>query len=203
MDFYKKYILPKLLNSAMKRVELEKQRPEMVAKVSGIVLEVGFGSGLNLPYYKNITKLYALDPSQELYELAQEKIKTIVFPIEHLRAFAENIPLRDNTVDAVVSTWSLCSIPDLETALKEIYRVLKPDGKFVFIEHGKSPKQFTAILQKILTPFSKCISGGCHMDRDMEKLIIKAGFEIGQLEKFQEKSKPLAFMYKGVVFVRK
>ncbi len=202
MNLYSKYILPKLINSAMKRGDMEKHRLGVVSGASEVVLEIGFGSGRNVPFYKNVTKVYALDPSRELYDLAQEQIKDAAFPIEYLQASAASIPLGNETVDCVVSTWSLCSIPNVNLALKEIARVLKPGGKFVFIEHGKSPKRSVAWWQKVLTPGSKLFAGGCHLDREIENLITEAGFSFEKLEKFEQKSKPLAFMYKGVAVLR-
>ena len=109
----------------------------------------------------------------------------------------------DSSIDSVVSTWSLCSIPHPEIALKEIYRVLKPHGRFDFIEHGRSPKNFVAKLQKFLTPISKCIAGGCHLDREVDALIHGAGFEFQKIEKFPQKPKPIAFMYKGIAVAKK
>lgn len=203
MNFYYKYIFPKYLNFVMRGKDLEKHRENVVTKSSGQVLEIGFGSGLNLPYYTNISKLYALDPSQELYNLAQERIKRVSFQIEYLQASAESIPLPDNALDSVVSTWSLCSIPHPETALKEVLRVLKPDGKFSFIEHGKSPKSFIYKMQNFLTPVSKQFAGGCHMNRDIEKLVLDSGFKMQKIEKFEQKSKPLGFMYKGIAIAKK
>ena len=195
---YNKYILPKLLDSGMKKEEIEKHRPEVVGLVSGIVLEIGFGSGLNLPYYKNVKKLYALEPSQELYDLAKERIKDSGIPVEHLKTSAEKISLADNSIDFVLSTWTFCSIPKPEVALREISRVLKFDGKFVFIEHGESPKKLLANIQKIITPISKNFTGGCHLDRNMEKMISENGFIIEKIEKFKERFHPLMFLYKGI-----
>ncbi len=182
----------------MQGKDFELERPRVVGGAHGVVLEVGFGSGLNLPYYQNISKLYALDPSEELYSLAKKRIENVSFPVEHLNASAEEIPLDSESVDTVVSTWSLCSIPDPNVALKEIRRVLKPQGKFLFIEHGKSLRPRVAVWQKRLTPISKCFAGGCHLDRDIKQLIMDAGFKFEQMEKFDKKSKPLSFMYKGV-----
>ncbi len=182
----------------MRREETEKLRPGVVGRAVGRVLEVGFGSGLNIPHYRGISKLYALDPSLELYNLAETRIKEASFPVEYLKASAENIPLSENTIDTVVSTWSMCSIPRPELALKEIFRVLKPAGKFIFIEHGKSPGRFTAKWQKWLTPIFGCVSGGCHLDREVDQLISRAGFKITDLETFPQKRRPLLFMYKGV-----
>lgn len=202
MSLYSKYILPRFLDFNMKQEDMEQYRPSVIEKASGIVLEIGFGSGLNLPYYKKIEKFYAVDPSTELYARAQERIAKVGFPIQYFPVSAEKIPLADNTIDTVVSTWSLCSVSNPELVLKEIRRVLKPEGKFVFIEHGKSPRRIIAKWQKILTPISKCIAGGCCLDRSIDTLIINAGFEIIELEKFQQKNKSLDFMYKGVAVTR-
>ena len=203
MNFYNKYILPRLINSAMSKEGNNQHRKDVTSCVSGVVCEIGFGSGLNILYYKNITKLYALEPSQELYELAKEKVSGTSFVVEHLASSAESIPLSENSVDYVVSTWSLCSIPHPEIALKEVFRVLKPKGKFVFVEHGKSPRNLVAKIQKFLTPIQKQISGGCHLDRDIEKLVLDAGFTIETMKKFEVGYKPLAYMYQGVVLVNK
>ena len=203
MNFYNKYILPRLINSTMSKEGNDQYRKEVASHVSGVVCEIGFGSGLNLPYYKNITKLYALEPSQGLYNLAKEKISDAPFVIEHLFSSAEKIPLLDNSVDYVVSMWSLCSIPDPKKALTEVFRILKPKGKFVFIEHGKSPRNIVAKIQRFITPIQKQISGGCHLDRDIEKLILDAGFIIEVMNKTHTTYKPLAYMYQGVAVVNK
>lgn len=198
MSFYSKHILPKYLDATMQGVSKDIQRKEVVSQASGTVLEIGFGSGLNLPFYKNISKLYAVDPSVELYELAKERLQKTNFTVEYLPVSAEEIPLPDNTIDFVISTWNLCSIPHPEKALKEIFRILKPEGKFLFIEHGKSDNKILSSMQTLMTPISKKIAGGCHWDRDMEKLIKDAGFVFEKLEKFTMKGKPLGRMYKGV-----
>ncbi len=203
MNLYKKYVLPRLLNYGMQNKNIEKTRPDIAGQASGIVLEIGFGSGLNLPFYKNITKLFALDPSLELYNLAEERIKKVIFPFEYIQAKAEKIPLADNSIDTVISTWNFCSIYNSVSALKEIIRVLKPNGKFIFIEHGKSPKAIWSLLQNIITPLSKLFTGGCHLNREIENLIINNGFQIIQLEKFAEKNKPLIFNYKGIAIIKK
>ena len=187
----------------MKRDGMRKHRSRVVKQASGKVLEIGFGSGLNLPYYENISELVALDPSLGLFEMAQESTKSLLFPFRHVAAGAEKMPFEENSFDSVLSTWNFCSIEDPEAALKEIFRVLKPGGKFIFIEHGLSSKNSTARIQKILTPLSRCLAGGCHLDREIDKLIQEAGFSIERLEKFKERSKPLAFMYEGVAFAEK
>lgn len=203
MNIYKKYIFPKYLNWVMNNKDLVQHRKDTVSGLTGIGLEIGFGSGLNLPYYKNITKLYTLDPSTELYDIAKTNMSSVVFPTEHISASAMNIPLPDHSLDFTVSTWSLCSIPDPEQALKEVFRVLKSGGKFSFIDHGKSPKDIIHKVQNFLTPISKNIAGGCNLNRDIENLIISAGFEILKLEKFSLKRRPLAFLYKGIAIAKK
>lgn len=187
----------------MKNKELEQHRIDVVSELSGTGLEIGFGSGLNLSYYQRITKLYALDPSKELYEIASKDIANAPFEVEHVSASAERISLPDNSLDFVVSTWTLCSIPHPDVALKEVFRVLKAGGRFSFVEHGKSPKALISKMQNTLTPISKRVAGGCHMNRDIEHLILGAGFEMQKLEKFSQRSKPLGFMYKGTAIAKK
>lgn len=198
MSFYKKRILPYLIDLSMRGENLEKLRSRVIKNASGTVLEIGFGSGLNLPFYKNIEKLYALEPNDKLYDIGKHKIKYAHFPIQHLNSEAEKIPLENDSIDTIVSTWTLCSVSNQEKVLKEIRRVLKKDGRFIFIEHGKSENGIIQSLQNILTPCSKCISGGCRLNLDIENLISNAGFEIKNLKKFEEKSKPLGFMYEGI-----
>jgi ubiquinone/menaquinone biosynthesis C-methylase UbiE len=198
MNFYNKYILPKLLNYEMANKNFEKERAKVVENASGIVLEIGFGSGLNIPFYKNVSKLYALDPSSELYKLADERIRKANFPIEHIKASAENIPLPNDSVDTIVSTWSMCTIPNPKLALKEMLRVLKTGGKFMFIEHGASPKKFIEKLQKIFTPITKPFTGGCRMDRKINELISNAGFEIINMKNSEGEFRPMYYLYKGV-----
>lgn len=185
----------------MKRKEVEVLRETILSKARGVVLEIGFGSGLNIPYYRNIDKLYALEPSQEIFNIAKENINRSKFTIEHLKSFVEQIPLSDKSMDSIVSTWNLCSVTDPERVLREVRRVLKPEGKFYFLKHGKSNKTFKNELQDILNPFSKCLLGGCNLNRNIEKLIIDNGFEIKNIEKFELKSKPLAFMYRGAASI--
>ncbi len=194
---------PFLLDFTMKRKSFEKHRLDVARAANGIVLEIGFGSGLNLPYYRNVSKLYALDPSRDLFILANGRIEKAPFPVEFLQASAEQIPLADASVDAVVSTWSLCTIPHPQFALKEVLRVLKPGGIFSFIEHGKSPNSFVAAVQKCCTPFSRCLAGGCHLDREIEWLIRGSGFDIKKLGTFSTWSMPLAYMYKGIATPKK
>ncbi len=200
-NFYESKILPKILNRSMRKDTLGKYRPRVIDGVSGEVLEIGFGSGLNLSYYKNVTKLYALEPAQELFDLTGEALKKVSFPVIHLANGAENIPLPDNSVDCVVSTWVMCSVDDMEAVLSEVKRVLRPGGKFHFIEHGKSHFRTVSFLQKLLTPLTKYCAGNCHLNRDIEREFKRAGFSIEKLQQESVRFAPLLFLTWGIAWV--
>ena len=181
----------------MKRQEFTTYRKEVVGSVSGVVLEIGFGSGANLPFYKNLTKLFALEPSLEMIDIAKKNAVNLSFLIEYIQTSAEKISFPDNYFDYIVSTFSLCTVENPQLVMQEIFRLLKPNGTFVFIEHGKSAYGSVSIFQSLLTPLSKAFSGGCHLDRNIEKIILDAEFDIKKIEKFTHKSQVLSFMYKG------
>lgn len=197
-NWYQKNIVPRLLNSEMGGEELEKIRREVLKDASGAVLEIGVGPGYNISLYKNVSKLYALEPSEELIEIAKTRISTSVFPVEFLKAPGENIPLPDQSVDTVVSTWTLCSVTDPVKVLREIKRVLKQEGKFIFVEHGASPNIALRIVQTISTSLTKHFTGNCHYDREFDKLIKEVGFSIGKMEHPKERFKPLVYNYQGI-----
>ena len=182
----------------MRSVDCNGTRSDIASRAHGVVLEIGFGSGYNLPFYNGITKLYALEPSTELYKLAKERVETALFPVEYLQDSAEKIPLPDKSIDTVVSTWVLCSIPDPHKALLEIERVLKPGGQFIFVEHGKSPKLINSVIQKLITPVTRLFTGNCHLDRKIDDLIIDSGLVMENIHMFPEKRRPLMFSYRGV-----
>lgn len=198
MSLYSKYILPKILDKRMASGDFNSARESVARQAVGTVLEIGFGSGYNLPFYKNITKLYALEPSTELIALAKDRIDAAPFPIIVQSSSAEKIPLGDASVDTVISTWTLCSIPNVLNALREIIRVLKPNGKFVFAEHGRSSRKMAMILQRLITPIYKNFAGNCHLDREIDSLIVETGLKIISIEKMPESGRPLMFSYKGV-----
>ena len=204
MGLYRKLVLPRFLNSVMGSTELKKFRPEVVSAASGAVLEIGVGPGYNISLYKNISKLYALEPSQELINIAKRRATGLLFPIEFLEASAEHIPLPESSVDTVVSTWTLCSVTQPKKSLNEVLRVLRPGGLFVFIDHGASSNLFIRAIQKILTPFTKHFTGNCHMDRDIKKLILDAGFTISNSKEFSQRLfKPLIYNTQGVAVASK
>lgn len=196
---YNKYILPRLIDRAMRSEDYNCIRGEVASKASGIVLEIGFGSGYNLPFYgNNIEKLYALEPSDELYKQADERVRASRFPVHRLNCLAENIPLADDTVDTVLSTWTLCSIVEPSRVLGEICRILKPGGKFLFAEHGLSHGKISSLIQRTITPISRLLAGNCHLDRRIDEYIRNSKLTIENLDMSQEKGRPLMFVYKGV-----
>lgn len=198
MSFYNDFILPKLLDFAMRNKQLLPFRKRVIGAAEGRVLEIGVGSGRNLPFYRSPAKeLLALEPSQKLVAMAREA-KEPALPVNFLEAFAEAIPLDDGTIDSVVTTWTLCSIPHADSALGEIRRVLRPGGKLVFAEHGLAPSKSVRWWQDRLTPAWRRIGGGCHLNRPIRAMIEGAGFRIDRIETgYIPGPKPMTFMYEG------
>lgn len=183
--FYQQHIFPHLLNQVMQTPSLMDKRRELLAAVSGEVLEIGFGTGLNLAFYQNVDTLYALEPNPDIYHLAAERIRATPFDVQHVQASAEKLPFADASLDHIVSTWTLCSIAHVEQALAEIYRVLKPSGTFHLVEHVLyNENQRIQQFQNLLTPIQKKVADGCHLNRNMEKLLQDAQFELLQCEYF-------------------
>ena len=199
MGLYERWIVPRLLELAMRNRLLDHYRQQTIETARGLVLEVGVGSGLNLPLYgPAVTRVVGLDPSPELLRLASKRAADAVVPVSLLRASAEHLPLADAVFDTIVMTWTLCSIPNPIAALTEMRRVLRPGGRLIFVEHGLSPEIRIARWQHRLTPYWKRISGGCHLDRKTDDLIRAAGFQIDAVETgYMKGPKPWTFMYQG------
>ncbi len=199
MGFYEEQILPRGINWTLCWPRFSKLRQQYLKDVGGKVLEVGFGTGLNLPHYTSrVTHLYALDPSQLGRRLAEKRIRRVSFPVEFVDLQDGRFILPDHSVDAVVSTWTLCTIPDPIFALQEICRVLRPGGKFYFLEHGLSPDRGIARLQNLWNPIQKWCAGGCHVNREIDRLILDSGFKILGYKRFYMKGpKILSYMYGG------
>ena len=200
MNWYGRWILPRLLDWTMSGEPYATYRQQLLAPLSGQVLEIGFGTGLNLAYYpQTVTSLTVIDPNPGMVAVARSRILETALPItsEPLRGEALSMP--DSSFDWVVSTWTLCSIAQVEQALQEIRRVLKPDGHFAFIEHGLSPDPELQVWQHRLTPLQKRIADGCHLDRAIADLIQKF-FTLESLETFYAENTPKVggYFYRGV-----
>jgi ubiquinone/menaquinone biosynthesis C-methylase UbiE len=200
VNIYATYVLPRLIHLGMRTRVATAERQRFIPLASGTVLEVGIGSGLNLPFYGPLVqKLYALDPSRELWAMARRRVREAPFPVEFLAASAEQIPLEDRSVDAVVTTWSLCTIPNPRQALTEMRRVLASEGQLIFVEHGRSPEPGVLAWQNRLTPVWKRIAGGCHLNRQIDALITEVGFAITQIERgYSRGPRLLTYFYKGL-----
>jgi SAM-dependent methyltransferase len=197
---YARYVLPALIDLAMRNKAARIERARFVPLARGVVLEVGIGSGLNLPYYSpKIEKLYALEPSAELLLKAARVPTRASFPIVPLCEPAERIPLADGSIDTVVMTWTLCSIADPLAALAEIRRVLVRDGRLIFIEHGRAADAGVAYWQDRLTPIWRCFTGGCHLNRPIETLLAGGGFLTPGIEQSYVPGPRIgAYFYRGV-----
>lgn len=179
-----------LLDGVMRNKGLEQWRKQIVKDAHGVVLEIGFGSGLNLPYYQSVDKVFALDPSRELWNLAQDRMRAISFPVTFLHASAEHIPLPDQSVDTVVGTWTFCSVQNPSQVIAEIRRVLKPGGSYLFIEHSRSDDPWIARWQQRLTPLWSRISGGCHLNRNVINFLQPGSWKISDLQTGYKKRGP-------------
>lgn len=200
MGFYSQRIFPYLLDWAMSDRSLAKYRQEILADVQGEVLEIGFGTGLNLSYYpEHIHKVVAVDANPGVNPLAQKRIQASCITVDLRVLNGESLPMADCTFDSVVSTWTLCSIAHVEQALKEIYRVLKPGGRFFFVEHGLSHEPQIQVWQNRLTPLQKIIADGCHFNRNIRQ-IVENQFDTVTLEEFYAEDTPkiAGYLYKGV-----
>ena len=180
MSFYEDRVLPRLINCACGSKPARKQREKIVHRAYGDVLEIGFGGGLNLPYYdrSRTGKVFALEPSAGMRRLAEPAVEASGMDVEFIDLPGEEIPLDDNAVDSVLVTYTLCSIPDVVAALRGMRRVLKPGGRMFFCEHGKAPDELVRRWQNRLNGAWRMFSGGCNMNRDIPALIQDAGFTI-------------------------
>ncbi|MEQ8396157.1 class I SAM-dependent methyltransferase [Thalassobaculum sp.] len=199
MGLYSKWILPRLLHTAMSQRNLLPYRQRLTAMAEGRVLEIGIGSGLNLPFYTDkVERVIGVEPSRELLAMARKAADTAAYPVELLPASAEAIALDDCSVDTVVTAWTLCTVPHAEAALREMRRVLTPNGKLLFVEHGSAPDPGVREWQDRLTPLWKCIAGGCHLNRNPQEQLRSAGFSIDQLATgYIPGPRPFTFMYEG------
>lgn len=204
MGFYAKYFLPRIINLAMRNKEITRLRAAWIPQARGEVLEIGIGSGLNLPFYSSeVKRVYGVDPSLELQRMARERAVGQPVNVEFLSQSAEDpIPLPNESVDTIVMTWTLCSIPNPAKALEQMKRLLKPGGNLIFVEHGRAPDGGVAAWQDRLNPTWKRIGGGCNLNRKVDELIIEAGFHIADLWTFYLRGpRPMTYTYQGLAQV--
>lgn len=192
MGLYEKYLLPPLLSAAMGAKPIRYQRKKVVPLAEGRVLEIGVGAGHNFPFYDpaKVTKVIGLEPSAEMRERARKIAATTQLDTEFIDLKAEEIPLDDHSVDTVLVTYTMCTIPDVPRALQGMRRVLKPTGRLIFCEHGEAPDESVRLWQRRIEPVWKKIAGGCHLSRPIPKLLKDAGFAVEGLQTMYLPSTP-------------
>ena len=200
MSFYRDEVLPRLQDKAMNRAGTREVRARVCAGLAGTVLELGFGTGLNVRYYPpEVTTVLAVEPSVVCLRLAEPRISSSNTPVELAGLNGEHLDLPPGEIDVALSTWTLCTIPDLSAALGEVRRVLKPGGAFHFVEHGHAPDAKTARWQHRLDPLNQRLAGGCHLSRRIAESIEAAGFEMEHLDRYYSEGepKPWGYTYEG------
>ncbi|HEV3006076.1 MAG TPA: class I SAM-dependent methyltransferase [Pirellulales bacterium] len=205
MGVYASYILPRILDFAMRQPQVAAERPKALKEAFGDVLEIGFGTGLNLPFYPpTVKRLTALDRARMLPTRVGRRLAAAPFGVELSISDAANLPFETGRFDCVVSTWTLCSIADVSSALAEIARVLRPSGRFLFLEHGLSCDAVVARQQGRWNPWQRLLAGGCNLNRPIDRLVESAGFEVVELDRFTlpDTLTILAPHYRGIARVR-
>ena len=201
MSFYEDKILPHVIHLACGTKPVLKQREKIVPQAQGRILEVGMGSGINIPYYdpQKVEKVWGLEPSDGMRKKAQHRVAAAPFNLEWLDLPGEEIPLDNDSVDTIVLTYTLCTIPDWLSAIKQMRRVLKPGGKLLFSEHGKAPDSAVQKWQERINPLWMKLAGGCHLNRDIPQLLTEGGFNIKQQDTLYVPRTPkiAAFTYWG------
>ena len=198
MGFYAKFVLPRVAHFVCSHKIIRQQREKLVPLATGRVLEIGIGSGLNLPFYdpQNVEYVWGLDPNEEMWKLADTQ--NIQFGVEFIHAPAEEIPLEDKIADTALVTYTLCTVHDILQTLREIRRVLKPGGKLVFCEHGTAPEESVRRWQDRLNPIWKILAGGCNLNRQIPTLLERGGFKIQKMDtKYINGAKFASFNYRG------
>jgi ubiquinone/menaquinone biosynthesis C-methylase UbiE len=200
MGFYDDQVVPRVIDVMLGMKELVPLRERVTSGVEGEVLEVGFGSGRNVPFYPpSTTRVRAVDPATVGRKLAASRVEASPVPVEYVGLDGESLPLPDESVDHVLTTWTLCTIPDVERALGEIRRVLRRGGALHFLEHGRSPDTKVAAWQDRLTPIQRRIAGGCHLNRPIDDLVRGSGLEVRSLDRYYLNGpKALGYMFEGV-----
>jgi ubiquinone/menaquinone biosynthesis C-methylase UbiE len=201
MGFYSRVIFPHLCDFLLGRPPVARHRRELLASASGHVLEIGFGTGLNLPHYPaQVHKITAIEPNSGMSHLARRRIRQARIPVEQCALRGEQLPFEADTFDCVVSTFTLCSIDEVERALDEVYRVLRPGGEFLFLEHGLSPDPGVRKWQRRLNWLEKRLADGCRLDRDIQQLVTSRPFSSIRLSTgyLEEAPRTHGYLYRGV-----
>ena len=200
MGFYEARVLPRITDVLLSPSPFTEMRRRATAGLEGDVLEIGFGSGRNVPLYPSgVRRVLAVDPAVVGRRLAAKRVAASPVPVEYVGLDGQSLSLEDGSVDHVLTTWTLCTIPDVHRALTEARRVLRPGGTVHFVEHGRSPDAGVARWQDRLTPLQRRVFGGCHLNRPIDRLLVDAGFELTRLDTHYEKGpKPLGYMFEGV-----
>jgi ubiquinone/menaquinone biosynthesis C-methylase UbiE len=200
MGFYDKFLLPRVVHFMCGQNPAMKQRAKVVPLAEGKVLEIGIGSGLNIPCYdpQKVSHLWGVDPSREMWGLAEKTARDHHLDVEFLESGAENIPLDDNSADSVLMTYTLCTIPDPHSALQEVQRVLKPGGRLFFCEHGEAPDENIRRWQARMNPVWNLLGGGCNLNRPIPQLLQESGFVSTDMQTMYIPGwKPACFNYWG------
>src|SRR6201992_3508700 len=199
MSFYGDHVLPRLIDVIMRASDTHDLRAKVASQLTGDVLEIGFGSGLNVPFYPDgLTRVWALAPATVGRKLAAPRVAASPVPVEYIGLDAQRIPLPDDSVDSVLTTWTLCTIPDVDQALAEVRRVLRPGGTLSFAEHGLSPDPAVVRNQRRLEPIQSLVFGGCRLTRPINEIVAASGLELTGMEQYYRAGpKSTSYTYEG------